>query len=159
MAPAQRFRPANDVTRLIRPGDTEHGLTDGAAGSEKRLRLGLAGHRCDELSRDRRPVRGGRDVDHRLLLGDVRLQYHRQTDVFFVPDLSDYAETMRGTYFDLGSRAPGPLVSSTEAVGEAIQAAARTAFPLSMSRPTEPGGPSSTRSTMVRRLSGRSTYC
>lgn len=43
--------------------------------------------------------------------------------IFFVPDLSNYAETLRGTYFDLGELAPGPLVTSTSAVADEIERA------------------------------------
>ncbi len=43
--------------------------------------------------------------------------------IFFVPDLDDYAERSRGTYFDLRESAPGPLVSSTDAVADEIDRA------------------------------------
>lgn len=44
--------------------------------------------------------------------------------IFFVPDLMGYAQTQRGTYFDLGEHAPGPLVTTTEAVADEIERAA-----------------------------------
>jgi len=34
--------------------------------------------------------------------------------VFYVPDLEDYRDEVRGFYFDLAPRAPGPLVATTE---------------------------------------------
>lgn len=43
---------------------------------------------------------------------------------FFVPDLIDYAKTLRGTYFDLGETAPGPLVTTTDGVADEIERAA-----------------------------------
>ncbi|MBA8795007.1 CDP-glycerol glycerophosphotransferase (TagB/SpsB family) [Friedmanniella endophytica] len=48
----------------------------------------------------------------------------RRPMVFFVPDLEAYAGRDRGVYFDLADRAPGPLVTSTDAVVEEIRRAA-----------------------------------
>ena len=33
--------------------------------------------------------------------------------LFFVPDLPEYRDTMRGTYFDLGAVSPGPMLETT----------------------------------------------
>ena len=42
--------------------------------------------------------------------------------IFYVPDLEDYASTRRrGTYFDLGDVAPGPLVRTTDDVADAVR--------------------------------------
>ena len=53
--------------------------------------------------------------------------------VLLVPDLEQYRDVERGFYFDLESRAPGPLVRSTDAVAAALSgpdehADARAAF-------------------------------
>lgn len=40
--------------------------------------------------------------------------------IFFAPDIADYAGHRRGTYFDLASEAPGPVVMTTEDVVEAL---------------------------------------
>ena len=44
--------------------------------------------------------------------------------VFYVPDLEDYRDEVRGFYFDLASRAPGPLVSTTADCAAAVLDAA-----------------------------------
>ena len=44
--------------------------------------------------------------------------------VFFVPDQEEYRTRTRGFYWDLGARAPGPLVESTEQCVEAVLGAA-----------------------------------
>ncbi len=44
--------------------------------------------------------------------------------VFFVPDLEQYRDEVRGFYFDLASRAPGPLVSTTAECVAAVLGAA-----------------------------------
>jgi CDP-glycerol glycerophosphotransferase len=41
--------------------------------------------------------------------------------VFFTYDLRHYRDDLRGFYFDFEADAPGPLVSSTDAVVEALQ--------------------------------------
>lgn len=41
--------------------------------------------------------------------------------LFFVPDLDRYTSTLRGTYFDLGELAPGPLLKTLDEVVEAVQ--------------------------------------
>jgi CDP-glycerol glycerophosphotransferase len=43
--------------------------------------------------------------------------------VFFVPDQEDYARITRGFYWDLGRRAPGPLVRTTSECVDAVLAA------------------------------------
>ena len=40
--------------------------------------------------------------------------------IFFVPDIEDYTGRRRGTYFDLGAEAPGPLLSTTDEVIKAL---------------------------------------
>jgi CDP-glycerol glycerophosphotransferase (TagB/SpsB family) len=40
--------------------------------------------------------------------------------IFFAPDIEAYTGTLRGTYFDLAAEAPGPILSRTEEVLEAI---------------------------------------
>ncbi|WP_167006188.1 CDP-glycerol glycerophosphotransferase family protein [Mumia sp. ZJ430] len=40
--------------------------------------------------------------------------------VFFAPDLEDYRDRRRGTYFDLAERGPGPVASTTEEVVAAL---------------------------------------
>jgi CDP-glycerol glycerophosphotransferase (TagB/SpsB family) len=40
--------------------------------------------------------------------------------IFFAPDIEEYTGTLRGTYFDLAAEAPGPILSRTEEVLEAI---------------------------------------
>jgi CDP-glycerol glycerophosphotransferase len=39
---------------------------------------------------------------------------------FFVPDLEDYRGRLRGFYFDLAERAPGPLVRTQEELTAAL---------------------------------------
>ena len=41
--------------------------------------------------------------------------------LFFVPDLEEYASSVRGVYFDLAEIAPGPLLTSTDEVIDALQ--------------------------------------
>ncbi len=41
--------------------------------------------------------------------------------LFFVPDLAEYRDTMRGTYFDLGDVSPGPMLETTGEVLEALR--------------------------------------
>ncbi len=50
--------------------------------------------------------------------------------LFFVPDLAEYRDTMRGTYFDLGEVSPGPMLTDTADVIAALQdlPGVRTAF-------------------------------
>ena len=43
--------------------------------------------------------------------------------VFFVPDLQDYGDRVRGYSFDLAASAPGPLVATVEQVVEAVTSA------------------------------------
>lgn len=45
----------------------------------------------------------------------------RKPMVFFVPDLDDYRDRRRGVYFDLGQVAPGPLLTTTDEVAEALR--------------------------------------
>ncbi len=40
--------------------------------------------------------------------------------IFFVPDIEEYSGSLRGTYFDLASTAPGPVLETQEAVRDAI---------------------------------------
>ncbi|MBN9223620.1 MAG: glycosyl/glycerophosphate transferase [Microbacterium sp. SCN 70-27] len=42
--------------------------------------------------------------------------------VFFTPDLEHYREQLRGFYFDLAAYAPGPMVSTQDALTEALAA-------------------------------------
>jgi len=42
--------------------------------------------------------------------------------IFFTPDLEQYETSLRGTYFSLPRKAPGPLVKTTEEVAEAMLA-------------------------------------
>lgn len=44
--------------------------------------------------------------------------------IFFVPDLDDYRDSIRGVYFDLEERAPGPVIYTPELVAPAVRAAA-----------------------------------
>ncbi|WP_298748899.1 CDP-glycerol glycerophosphotransferase family protein [uncultured Serinicoccus sp.] len=46
----------------------------------------------------------------------------RRPMIFYVPDLDEYRDDVRGVYFDLAEQAPGPVVSTQEAVVEAIRA-------------------------------------
>ena len=41
--------------------------------------------------------------------------------IFFVPDLDEYRDTLRGLYFDLGPIAPGPLLQTTGEVVAAVR--------------------------------------
>ena len=50
--------------------------------------------------------------------------------LFFVPDLDDYRDRRRGVYFDLAESAPGPLLTTTDEVAEAL----RTLDPASYAR-------------------------
>lgn len=40
--------------------------------------------------------------------------------IFFVPDMDDYRDSVRGVYFDLSEVAPGPVVATQDEVREAI---------------------------------------
>lgn len=40
--------------------------------------------------------------------------------LFFVPDLEEYRETLRGMYFDLGEISPGPMLETNEEVVQAL---------------------------------------
>ena len=40
--------------------------------------------------------------------------------IFFAPDLEDYRDRRRGTYFDLAEKGPGPVVSTTDEVVDAL---------------------------------------
>lgn len=44
--------------------------------------------------------------------------------IFFVPDLDDYRDSIRGVYFDLEEHAPGPVLYRQELVAPAIRSAA-----------------------------------
>ena len=44
--------------------------------------------------------------------------------IFFVPDLDDYRDSIRGVYFDLEEVAPGPVIYTQELVAPAIRSAA-----------------------------------
>ena len=44
--------------------------------------------------------------------------------IFFVPDLDDYRDSIRGVYFDLEEHAPGPVIYRQELVAPAIRTAA-----------------------------------
>ena len=44
--------------------------------------------------------------------------------IFFVPDLDDYRDSIRGVYFDLEEVAPGPVIYRQELVAAAIRSAA-----------------------------------
>ena len=41
--------------------------------------------------------------------------------IFFVYDIEDYRDNLRGFYFDFEKTAPGPLVKTTEEVIESIR--------------------------------------
>jgi len=47
----------------------------------------------------------------------------RRPMIFFVYDIEDYRDNLRGFYFDFEEKAPGPLVKTTEEVIEAIKQA------------------------------------
>jgi CDP-glycerol glycerophosphotransferase len=47
--------------------------------------------------------------------------------VFFVPDIEDYARRVRGFYFALRERPPGPVVSTVEGAVEAVRTAGEPA--------------------------------
>lgn len=40
--------------------------------------------------------------------------------IFFAPDIEDYTGTLRGTYFDLAATAPGPILTTTDEVIDAL---------------------------------------
>ncbi len=42
--------------------------------------------------------------------------------IFFVPDLDDYRDSVRGVYFDLSTQAPGPVVFTQDEVLDAVRA-------------------------------------
>jgi CDP-glycerol glycerophosphotransferase (TagB/SpsB family) len=46
----------------------------------------------------------------------------RRPMIFFTPDMADYRDTLRGTYFDLEHLAPGPVLSTQDEVTEAVLA-------------------------------------
>ena len=75
-------------------------------------RLVLPGHQRP-LPRRRRPR-------HRLLLGDVRLRQHRPPMLFFTHDLEAYRDDLRGFYLDFEAEAPGPLLTHTTEVIDAL---------------------------------------
>ena len=50
--------------------------------------------------------------------------------LFFVPDLAEYRDTMRGTYFDLGEVCPGPMLATTDQLVEALQSLPDAAGPI-----------------------------
>lgn len=41
--------------------------------------------------------------------------------IFFVPDLEDYRDNLRGFYFDFENEAPGPLLKTTDEVIKQIE--------------------------------------
>ena len=41
--------------------------------------------------------------------------------IFFVPDMDDYRDSLRGVYFDLSEVAPGPVLATQEEVVDAIR--------------------------------------
>ncbi|GAA4876845.1 CDP-glycerol glycerophosphotransferase family protein [Serinicoccus chungangensis] len=45
----------------------------------------------------------------------------RRPMIFYVPDLDEYRDDVRGVYFDLAEEAPGPVVSTQDAVVDAIR--------------------------------------
>ncbi|HET9649830.1 MAG TPA: CDP-glycerol glycerophosphotransferase family protein [Microlunatus sp.] len=45
----------------------------------------------------------------------------RRPMIFFTPDMADYRDTLRGTYFDLEELAPGPVLFTQEQVTQAIR--------------------------------------
>jgi CDP-glycerol glycerophosphotransferase len=47
--------------------------------------------------------------------------------VFFVPDIGDYGRRVRGFYFDIQDRPPGPVVSTIEGAVEAVRTAGEPA--------------------------------
>jgi CDP-glycerol glycerophosphotransferase len=78
-----------------------------------------------------RDVTGEDDVSELLLAADVLITDYsslmfdyanlRRPLIFFTFDYADYVAADRGTYFDLASDAPGPLVSTTEEVIECLR--------------------------------------
>jgi CDP-glycerol glycerophosphotransferase (TagB/SpsB family) len=45
----------------------------------------------------------------------------RRPMIFFVPDLDDYRDSVRGVYFDLSEVAPGPVLYTQDDVRAALQ--------------------------------------
>ena len=45
----------------------------------------------------------------------------RKPMLFFTYDLAEYRDVTRGFYFDFEARGPGPLLATTEEVGDAIE--------------------------------------
>ena len=45
----------------------------------------------------------------------------RRPMIFFVPDMEDYRDSLRGVYFDLSEVAPGPVLSTQDEVVQAIR--------------------------------------
>lgn len=52
----------------------------------------------------------------------------RRPIIFYVYDIDEYRDKLRGFYFDIEHRAPGPLVKTTEGVIEAVQEAEAGGF-------------------------------
>ncbi|HWL13284.1 MAG TPA: CDP-glycerol glycerophosphotransferase family protein, partial [Ureibacillus sp.] len=50
--------------------------------------------------------------------------------IFFVYDIEDYRDRLRGFYFDFEEKAPGPLVKTTEDVIASIRGFEASAFEL-----------------------------
>ncbi len=48
--------------------------------------------------------------------------------IFFVYDIKEYRDTVRGFYFDLEEKAPGPLVKNTEEIIDEIMKIERDGF-------------------------------
>jgi len=45
----------------------------------------------------------------------------RRPMIFFVPDMDDYRDSLRGVYFDLSEVAPGPVLSTQDEVTRAVR--------------------------------------
>lgn len=50
--------------------------------------------------------------------------------IFFVYDIEEYRDTLRGFYFDFEREAPGPLVKTTESLIQAIKAIEEGSYPV-----------------------------
>ncbi|GAJ57398.1 hypothetical protein B23_0587 [Geobacillus thermoleovorans B23] len=50
--------------------------------------------------------------------------------IFFVYDIEEYRDTLRGFYFDFEREAPGPLVKTTEGLIQAIKAIEEGSYPV-----------------------------
>src|SRR5699024_2537238 len=46
---------------------------------------------------------------------------HDKPSVFLTPDIDEYADSIRGFYFDFKNEAPGPLVSTTDEVIQVLR--------------------------------------